>query len=109
MWIKRTEYLTLYGLNATLAAQVMALDLQVLELQKRGQELAEALAAERARSDNAVDRLLNMKGLPGVTPTKHATLDDITGMFAEDEEAVAAVRKAIAEHGLEQTLADSVK
>jgi len=67
-------------------------------------ELKVALAAERKRSDNAVDRLLNSKGLPAVTPPDKVTLEELSSMFEETPESVEAIHKAIEEHGIEEVL-----
>ena len=67
-------------------------------------ELKTAIVAERKRSDSAIDRLLNSKGLPAVTPPDKVTLEELSSMFEETPEGVAAIHKAIEEHGIEEVL-----
>lgn len=99
MWIKRAEYNTLKGLNATLSAQVFAKTDVIKDLLEQVRELKDALAAERARSDVAVDRLLAQKGVAPVTPVKAPTLEDLSSMFEEDPTEVRSIREAIKEQG----------
>ena len=104
MWIKRAAYDVLKGLNATLSAQVYAKTEVIKDLISRLDELKEALAAERARSDSAVDRLLEQKGVSPVTPVKAPTLEDLSSMFEEAPDEVAKIREAIKEQGAENVL-----
>ena len=100
MWINRNVYVALVRDSNTAywAAKVIEeRDALIVELKV-------ALAAERKRSDNAVDRLLNSKGLPAVTPPDKVTLEELSSMFEEAPESVEAIHKAIEEHGIEEVL-----
>ena len=81
MWIMAKTWTEKIAELATMRANVTALKAQVIELQVRVNELIEAISADRARSDSAVDRMLGQKGLPPVTPIKSPTLDDLSSMF----------------------------
>jgi hypothetical protein len=104
MWVRRADYTLLRERLAGVSAQVFAKTEVIKDLIERVDELKAALIAERKRSDNAVDRMLNVKHLPAVTPPDKITLDEISSMFDESPEAVAAIHKAIAEQGIEEVL-----
>ena len=104
MWIMAKTWTAKIAEIAALTERVSALVTQVIELQALQAKLEEAVAAERARSDSAVDRMLGQKGLPPVTPIKSPTLDDLSSMFEESPEEVAAIRRGIAEHGAAEVL-----
>lgn len=109
MWIKRAAYDTLIRNNA--AFEKWAHDLLASEqrLLDQIENLKDALVAERKRSDSTVDRLLNSRGLPGVTPPEKLDLESLSSMFEETPEGIAAVRKSIEEHGIEEVLMGEVR
>ena len=95
MWIKRD----IYDAFMQKVAQVEFCEVNLDELKAEIQRLRVELAAERARSDSAVDRLLEQKGVGPVTPVKAPTLEDLSSMFEEDPAEVTAIRHAIKEQG----------
>ena len=100
MWIKRD----LYDTFMQKVAQVEFCEVNLDELKAEIQRLRVELAAERARSDSAVDRLLEQKGVSPVTPVKAPTLEDLSSMFEEAPDEVAKIREAIKEQGAENVL-----
>ena len=108
MWIKRTDYIVLVSQLATVEATLVAQSEMVERLNASLLKAYAARDAERKRSDNAIDRLLNVHHLPAVTPPDKITLDEISGMFEESPDEVAALHKAIEERGIEDVLLDEV-
>jgi len=100
MWINHAKYVDLVRDSNT----AYWLSKKVDELGAAIVELKVSLAAERKRADNAVDRLLNVNHLPAVTPPDKVTLDELSGMFEETPEGIAAIKKAIEEQGIEEVL-----
>ena len=100
MWISKPRFEALVRAEA----QVEALNEMIERLNSSLTKAYEARDAERKRSDNAVDRLLNSKGLPAVTPPEKITLEELSSMFEETPEGIAAVREAIEKHGIEDVL-----
>lgn len=104
MWIRRATYDTLVRNSATFekwAHDLLASEQRLLE---RIEELKESLAAERARSDIAVDRLLEQRGSAPITPIKAPSLEELSSMFEESPEEVRAIRADIKERGAANVL-----
>jgi hypothetical protein len=104
MWIKRAIYETLVRNNAAFEKWAHGLLASEQRLLDRIDELKAALVAERKRSDTAIDRLLNTKGVSGIVPAEKVDLEELTSMFEESPEEIAAVRKAILDQGIEEVL-----
>ena len=108
MWVRRADYISLVASVAELTATKTA---QVEMVERLNSSLTKAYAArdaERKRSDNAIDRMLNVRHLPAVTPPDKITLDEISGLFEESPDEVAALQKTIEERGIEEVLLDEV-
>ena len=99
MWIMAKTWAERLAEVATLKERVAALQTEVAFLTAYSERLVEAVATERARSDVAVDRLLEQKGVSPVTPVKAPTLEDLSSMFEEDPTEVRSIREAIKEQG----------
>jgi uncharacterized coiled-coil protein SlyX len=109
MWIKAQNYAILLaklaGLEATLAGQAEMIERLNASLTKA----YESRDRERKRSDNAIDRMLNVHHLPAITPPDKITLDEISSLFEETEEEKAAVLKEIEARGIEEVLMAEVR
>jgi hypothetical protein len=76
-------------------------------LREQVKELTDRLDAERLRSDEAVDRLLGMKGIGPVSPMeKPPTLESLSDLFQEDPDEVKAIIDDIKERGAADVLLD---
>ena len=104
MWIMAKTWAEKLAEIATLTERVKALEREISDLVAREQGLSEAIAAERARSDIAVDRMLGNQGIPPITPIKSASLEELSNMFEEDGDEVNSIRLAIKEHGAANVL-----
>jgi hypothetical protein len=104
MWVKTAVWVDIKSQVAVLQAQMDALKGLVNEGKVHIGRLEDQIAAERKRSDTTVDRLLNTKGVQGITPSEKVDLEELTSMFEETPEEIAAVRKAILDHGIEEVL-----
>lgn len=104
MWVNRDLYVKLVRDSNTkewLARQVVELEERVKDLQTR-------LDQERQRSDEAVDQMLRVKGLPAVSPTeKPPTLEQLTSLFDEDPAEVREITHEIKERSAESVLLES--
>ena len=89
---------------ATLRERIVHLTDGILELRAECDKLIEALAAERARSDSAVDKLLGAHGMPPVTPAVVPTLDQLSSLFEEDPTEVREIQQDIKERGAANVL-----
>jgi len=108
MWIKRDAYITLVSRVASLEATGAAQERLIERLNASLTRAYIIRDAERKRSDTAIDRMLNVHHLPAVTPPDKITLDEISGLFEESPDEVAALQKTIEERGIEEVLLDEV-
>ena len=83
MWVKGSAYIALVARVAELEATLAAQEEMVERLNSSLTKAYAATDAERKRSDSAVDRLLNSKGLPAVTPPDKVTLEELSSMFED--------------------------
>ena len=104
MWIRRTEYVSLVAKVAELSAVRFAQDARTTELMAYVAKLEEAVAAERARTNSAVDKLLGAHGMPPVTPAVVPTIDQLSSFFEEDPAEVREIVQDIKEHGAANVL-----
>ena len=104
MWIMAKTWAEKLAELAVLKERVRALEEAVAEYKKFEGEWIEMVARERARSDNAVDRMLGNQGIPPITPIKSASIEELSSMFEEDAEEVNSIRLAIKEHGAANVL-----
>ena len=109
MWISREDYVSLLVENSRLKAQVDNAAVEKAGLLADLSLCRGELSQERKRSDNAIDRLLNSKGLPAVTPPEKVDLEALASMFEETPEGIAAVRKRILDEGIEEVLLGEVR
>lgn len=110
MWVMAKTYAEKMAELAALRERVIALQTAVVSSAVLIGKLEAQVAAERKRSDTAVDRLLNEKGLPAVTPPRPMAeqLADISSMFDETDVEAEAVRKRIEAEGVEAVLLSGV-
>lgn len=100
MWIKRMVYEDLLRKAITDATLVGVQTDTIAALKSRVKELSDRLDAERLRSDEAVDQMLRVKGLPSVAPTeKPPSLEELSDLFAEDPDAVREIVGDIKDRG----------
>ena len=104
MWLSSAVYAEMKAEIAVLTERVTALRALVTAADKYVADLLGWVAEERQRAEAAVDRMLNVKNLPGITPPKGMSLDEMSSMFEETPEAVAAIRKASEDVGIEEVL-----
>lgn len=108
MWIKATEYALLKARIAELEGQVQLWGDRHTKALAAADEWKARADAERLRSDEAVDQLLQTKGLPSVAPTeKPPTLEQLSDLFAEDPAEVREIVNEIKERGAESVLLES--
>lgn len=99
MWIMVKTYAEMQAQIASLKSQVESLKTAIETLVKLNEKFEEAMAAERARADIAVDRMLGQQGVPPITPVQAPSLEELSSMFEESPAEVAAIRQAIKERG----------
>ena len=104
MWLRAVTYAEMKAETASLKARVEVMREIINDLLKGSAALEEKFAAERARADIAVDRMLGQQGVPPITPVQAPTLEDLSSMFEEDPIEVKAIREAIKERGAENVL-----
>ena len=104
MWIMAKTWAEKLVEIATLKAQVESLRTTIVGCRLLLDKLEEAIAAERARGDLAVDRMLGSHGMPPVTPNPMPTLDQLSSLFEEDPAEVREITANIKERGAANVL-----
>ena len=104
MWIMAKTWADRVAEIAALREKVASLTSLVGDLRESVAKFEEALSAERARSDSAVDRLLEQKGVGSIATVKSPTLDDLSSLFEETDSEVSRIKEAIAYQGAAEVL-----
>lgn len=108
MWIKHLDWeVTLVKLQKA-ETEARFYQNQVDELKSKLRELQVRLDQERMRSDEAVDKMLQVRGLPPVSPTeKPPSLEELTSLFDEDPAEVRTITHDIKDRGADTVLLES--